>query len=88
MGLVFEDTGRAVFSVEAEELCGVIVTLVRRISHALLLYVPLIITCLPRNVRPHGGKKVVHTPRDDRVVVPRNVGGDDNDGETNSWETG
>lgn len=37
LGLVFEDTGRAVFSVEAEELCGVIVTLVRRISHALLL---------------------------------------------------
>lgn len=37
LGLVFEDTGRAVFSVEAEELCGVIVTLVSRISHALLL---------------------------------------------------
>lgn len=37
LGLVFEDAGRAVFSVEAEELCGVIVALVRRISHALLL---------------------------------------------------
>lgn len=86
--MVFEDAGRAVFSIEAEELCGVIVALVCRVSHALFLYVPLVITRLPRDVLPHGGKEVVHTPGDDCVVVPRNVGGDDNDGETNSWEIG
>lgn len=88
LGLVFEDTGRAVFSVEAEELCGVIVAIVRRVFHALFFYVPLVIARLPRNVLPHGGEEVVYTPGDDCVVVPRNVSGDDNDGETNSWEIG
>lgn len=88
LGLVFEDIGCVVFFVEVEEFCGVIVMFVSWIFYVLFFYVLFIIICFLWNVCFYGGEKVVYILCDDCVVVLRNVGGDDNDGEINFWEIG
>lgn len=58
------------------------------IFYVLFFQVLFIIICFLWNVCFYGREKVVYILGDDCVVVLRNVGGDDNDGEINFWEIG